>query len=290
MIRTLVSVTLALFFASIVAASPIPVRAGKMTIDVGLPLEVFTYKPANYTDGPLIVVFHGVNRNADEYRDFAITLAERIGAIVAAPLFDRERFPSEAYQRGGVTKSRKPQPREKWTFMLVPKIVAALRAAENRPDWPYYFVGHSAGGQFLVRMVALAGPLGAERVIAANPGSHLFPTREADYGYGFGGLPREWSNDEALRRYLAAPLTFYLGTHDNDPNDRNLERSEAAMRQGAFRYARGLNCFEFARQMAEKRGWEFNWRKVEAPGIAHNAARMFAAEQSKDALFGAGDQ
>ena len=29
--------------------------------------------------GPLVVVFHGVNRNAEDYRNFAIAVAERLG-------------------------------------------------------------------------------------------------------------------------------------------------------------------------------------------------------------------
>ena len=43
-------------------------------------------------DGPLIVVFHGVLRNAEEYRDHARALAERLGAIVVEhnPLYARE--------------------------------------------------------------------------------------------------------------------------------------------------------------------------------------------------------
>lgn len=267
-------------------AEPIPAGAGKVTVDVGVPLEVFTYKPANYAGGPLVLVFHGVNRNAEDYRNFALTLGDRFGVLVAAPYFDLARFPNEAYQRGGVTKDGRPQAREQWTFLLVPKIVAALRAAEGRPELPYSFIGHSAGGQFLVRMVALAGPLGAVRVVAANPGSHLFPTRAARYGYGFGGLPEEWASDEAIRRYLAAPLTLYLGTGDRDPQDKNLDRSEDAIRQGPYRHARGLNCFAFATNITTQLGWPLGWRLVETPGIAHDAAKMFAAPEVEHALFG----
>ncbi len=268
-------------------AEPVPLGKGKVTVDVGVPLEVFTYKPANYAGGPLVLVFHGVNRNAEDYRNFALTLGERFGVLVAAPYFDLERFPNDAYQRGGVMKAGRPQPREQWTFALVPKIVAALRAAEGRPDLPYYFLGHSAGGQFLVRMIALAGPLGAERVVAANPGSHLFPTRAARYGYGFGGLPEEWTTDEAIRRYLAAPLTLYLGTGDRNPQDKNLERGEEAMRQGPYRHARGLNCFAFATNITTQLGWTLGWRLVETPDIGHDAAKMFAAPEVGQALFGA---
>jgi poly(3-hydroxybutyrate) depolymerase len=251
------------------------------------PIEVFTYRPPTYRDGPLILVFHGVNRNAEDYRNFAITLAERHGAIVAAPLFDRVRFPRDAYQQGGILSEGVPQPREKWTFSRLLALITELQARAGNPALPYYILGHSAGGQFVARLAAVAGDLGAQRLIAANPGSHLFPTRDAPYGYGFGGLPDELSNDDAIRRFLAAPLTLYLGTGDNDPNHPSLDRSPPALTQGAHRYARGLNCFETAQRLAQQRGWAFNWRKVEVADIPHDAARMFAAPESSDALFGA---
>src|SRR5437762_3208612 len=76
-----------------------PAGSGKFEVDVeGTRFAIFSYKPSNYQDGPLILVFHGVNRNADDYRDNAITLADRTGALIAAPLFDSERFPSRLYQ------------------------------------------------------------------------------------------------------------------------------------------------------------------------------------------------
>ena len=271
-------------------AAPLPVGPAQVTVDVGMPLEVFTYKPPTYRDGPLIVVFHGVQRNAEDYRNFAITLAERFGAIVVAPRFDKPRFPTDAYQRGGIMKEGQVQPPEAWTFALVPKLVDRLRADEGRPELPYYYIGHSAGGQFLVRLVALAGAQGARRVIAANPGSHLFPNRDAVYGYGLGGLPDEWSDDAAIRRYLAAPLTLYLGSNDTDPEHPSLDRSPAALAQGRTRYERGLACYAAARKLAAERGWPCNWRLVETASIEHDAARMFAAPGAEAALFGADDQ
>lgn len=278
--------------ASAAARSPtaLPIGSSDYTFANGAePIRVFAYKPATYRDGPLIVVFHGVARNAEDYRNFAINLAERSRAIVVTPLFDRERFPMERYQRGGITRDGKPQPREAWTYAVVPRLVADVLTKEGRSELPYYYLGHSAGGQFLVRLAAFL-PEGPKRIIAANPGSHLFPTRETEFGYGFGGLPPPWSDDESLRRYLAAPLTLYLGTADTDPNAKSLDRSAAALRQGKSRYERGHACFAFARALAAERGWTFGWRLVEAAGIGHDAALMFAAPEAMDAVFARPDR
>jgi pimeloyl-ACP methyl ester carboxylesterase len=149
---------------------------------------------------------------------------------------------------------------------------------------PYYLIGHSAGGQFLVRMAAFL-PGEAQRIVAANPGSLLFPNRAHRFGYGFGSLPAELSDDSVIRRYLAAPLTLYLGTGDVLPSN-NLDQSPDAMRQGPHRLARGRACFAAAEQLARERGWTFNWRKVETPDVGHAAAFMFAAKEVEDALFG----
>ena len=86
------SLVLFLFLALSLHAQPIPAGPAQfIALNEGEPITVFTYKPPTYRGGPLFVICHGVGRNAEEYRNFAITLAERFGAIVAAPLFDRER-------------------------------------------------------------------------------------------------------------------------------------------------------------------------------------------------------
>lgn len=269
-------------------AAPVKIREGAGRFEVandGEPLTLFTYKPKAYRDGPLFVILHGVQRNAEEYRDFAIPLAERFGALVVAPLFDRERFPANRYQRGGVlTENGDAQPPEKWTYTAIPRVFAAVKEAEGRTEQPYFLIGHSAGGQFLVRLTAFQ-PGKAVRIVAANPGSLLFPVRDQNFGYGFGGLPAELQSDDVLRRYLAAPLTLYLGTGDVLPSN-SFDGSAEAMRQGASRLERGRACFAAAEALARARGWEFGWRKVETPDIGHSAAQMFAAKEVGDALFG----
>jgi poly(3-hydroxybutyrate) depolymerase len=275
--------------ALVAHAAPMPAGAGSVDIPTsGGIIKVFTYKPSLYQDGPLVLVFHGIGRNAEDYRNFAIAVAERFKVLVAAPLFDKEHFPADAYIRGGLlNKDGTLRPREQWTYALVPQLLAALRAGEGKPDLPYYLLGHSAGGQFLARFAAFY-PTEAKRIVAGNPGSHLFPRRDWDFGYGFGKLPAEVSDDAALQRYLAAPLTLYLGTGDILTDTDNLDRSPAAERQGAFRLARGRACFEFAQKLAAERGWAFNWRKVETPGIGHDGGAMFAAPEMAEALLGAG--
>src|SRR4051812_16087406 len=82
-----------------VAAERVPDGRAQITVNVdGTALEVFTYRPAAYRDGPLLVTFHGVKRDADTYRNSAVPLADRFGMLVIAPHFDEKRFPTKEYQ------------------------------------------------------------------------------------------------------------------------------------------------------------------------------------------------
>jgi pimeloyl-ACP methyl ester carboxylesterase len=272
-------------FSLSVVAQSIPVGVSRIVYEnQGEPLTLHTYRPPTYAGGPLILVFHGVKRNAEDYRNFAITLAERFRAIIITPEFDSTRFPSARYQRGGLMKGKQAQPTAAWTYTMVPGIVSFARKAMGNDTLPYYLIGHSAGGQFLVRMAAFL-PGEARRIVASNPGSDLFPTRDQPFGYGFGGLPESLSDDKVLKAYLAAPLTLYLGTDDIYPRP-SFDDSPDGMRQGQHRLERGRNCYAFAKALAQQKGWPFNWRKVETPGIGHDAAFMFAAKEVEDALFG----
>jgi pimeloyl-ACP methyl ester carboxylesterase len=265
----------------------IPSGKSKFETEVsGKRIEVYTYKPAGFRDGPMIVVFHGTLRNADEYRDDARKMGDDYGALIAAPRFDSAQFGRGQYQQGGLFRDGKLQPERDWTWSLVPKLLAEIRKREGRPDMPVYLIGHSAGAQFVGRMTAFVGA-DVRNIVVANPSAYLCPTRDEDYPYGFRDLPDELVDDGRLQRYLARPMTIYLGTADTE-RDQDLDKSAGADRQGKSRLERGRNVYREARELAEKKGWEFGWRLVEAPGIGHDHTAMFNDPACEIALFGRG--
>ncbi|MFM9872243.1 MAG: hypothetical protein ACKVQS_02115 [Fimbriimonadaceae bacterium] len=233
----------------------------------------------------MIMVFHGTLRNAEEYRDDSIEMGDRFGALIVAPTFDLERYPSWKYQRGGLLDAEgKAVEAADWTYAKIPQLATAIKKLDGRPEMKYWLIGHSAGGQFLVRASAFQDT-GAERIVAANPGSQLFAHRDAPFGYGFGSLPESLCSDEQIKKYLAAPLTLFVGTADNKP-DEYFDDSEDAMKQGAGRYQRNKASFEFGQKLAKEKGWKFNWRLIEAEGIEHDHLKMFNHAKCEDALFG----
>ncbi len=268
----------------------------------GVRLTFHSYKPATRArpgaGGPLIVAFHGSDRQTELVRDFLIPLADRKRAIVVAPLLDEERFPRWRYQWAGLLEpllkdgevikvGRKTRHRlrteQQWTARIVLALIDQIRTREGRPDMPFYLIGHSAGAQFVGRLSAFTTHE-ARRIVLANPGSYLAPSRRRAFPYGFGGLPDELKTDAALRRYLALPITIYVGTEDR--RRKGLDKSSGAERQGKSRYERGREIFRMARETAASKGWPFGWRLVEAPGVGHNSQEMYGGQTALEALFG----
>ena len=274
--------TVVMILASLFAAAPLgaaPIEAGSQTVDVnGKRMVVFTYRPAGCSDPSLLVVFHGIARNAQSYRDYTRGLADRLCLLVVAPVFDERAFPGWRYQRGGIVKDAAVQDARDWTGRLVLDLVAWVHRQEERP-LAYSLLGHSAGGQFLDRLAAFV-PTQARRIVVANAGSYVFPSLEIAAPYGLGKVYPELDGEAALRRYLEQPLTIYLGQGDTRDDARNPE----ALAQGDSHYQRGVNVFNAAQMLAQQRGGRLHWRLVELPGVGHSARKMFSAPQALEAL------
>ena len=127
-------------------------------------------------------------------------MAEKHHAMVAALFFDQERFPAHLYSWGGIlTKDGKLRDRKDWSFPMATEVIQTLLKREGDPKREHYLLGHSGGGQILVRYVAME-PVTAKRVVAANAGTYAFPRLDWDWGYGFGGLPNDLQNEGRLKK------------------------------------------------------------------------------------------
>ena len=207
--------------ASLLCILPLPCQAPAAPLAVEIPagksdfvltigattLQVFAYRPAKWTGERMLMVMHGTLRNADEYRDHAIGMGDRFDALILAPKFDRERFPSRRYQRGGIQREDGTAALpEEWTYAFIPEIAARARAITARPDAQLFLIGHSAGGQFVVRMSAFQDT-GAVRLVAANPGS------AARMAASFWGLSRH-RQPSRMAMYAAVTLSNVCSCDD----------------------------------------------------------------------------
>ena len=260
---------------------------GKGEVSVGegdRAIQVFTYKPKGFSNGPIFFVFHGAKRNADDYRDWSIALAEKHHAMVVAPLFDQERFLAHLYSWGGIlTKDGKLRNEKGWSFPIATELIQDILKREGDPKRDHYLIGHSGGGQFLTRYVAME-PVTAKRVVAANAGTYAFPRLDWDWGYGFGKLPKDLQKEDRFKKMVETPMTIYLGLEDTIPSGENFDASSEANRQGTARLQRGRNFFEYCQRLAKEKGWKFNWTKVEVPNVGHDANLMINDLRMEKAL------
>lgn len=247
----------------------------------GATLELFTYRPANCAPRFFLLVFHGVNRDAGPYRDHARPLADRLCAVAVAPLFDKQRFPRDLYQYGGIAQDGRAASTGHRTVDLLAPLVAWIRAAVGAPQMPYVLLGHSAGAQFIDRAAAFT-TTEAARIVVANPSTWVMPSLTEAIPFGFRGVEPAGRAEAALRSYLARPLIVLLGQADTSTH--NLAMSPEAMAQGPYRLARGRNAFGAAQAVAASHNWPFAWTLIEVPGVGHNATAMFDASQTTAVL------
>jgi pimeloyl-ACP methyl ester carboxylesterase len=242
------------------------------------PITVYTYRPTGCEKPSLLFVFHGLGRNASSYRNSARELADRKCMIVFAPLFDRERFPTWRYQRGGIVQDQKLLRKEQWTVSLVAELVAWARLEEGMPSAPYYLFGHSAGGQFLSRVAAFDPPRDAAQIVIANPSTYVLPSTSEPVPFGLGRVFGPTEGERQLSTYLDLPITIYLG--DDDTGDEDLSQFPEAVRQGGNRLERGRFVFDSAKSMARANGRNFRWRMVTASDVGHTARGMLQADEA----------
>lgn len=262
---------------------------GKQELTVaydGTTLKTFTYRPVGEIKGVLLN-FHGAGRNAEGARDTAIKVANERGLYVVAPMFEEDDFSSSDYHRGGLlSPDGRLLPKEDWTVSLVDDIAEWAHAKiGNLPGVETVAFGHSAGGQFLSRVAAF-GPDVFDKMIVANPSTLVRASLTEDMPYGFDGNMTSAEQETYLRDYLADPVTIYAGSADNDPNAPELSGGSAAMRQGDDRLERANFVYNEARELAEAKGWKFNWELVIAEGVGHSERNMLNAPEFQNAFGG----
>jgi len=245
----------------------------------GRAVPVWLHRPAGLAaDARVVIVMHGMSRNAEAYLEAWVPEAERRGFVVAAPEFDARSYPTaREYNEGDVlTEAGALRPRAEWLFPVVDRIFERVREAAGLAAESYCLYGHSAGAQLVHRLVTLAWSPRIELAISANAGAYCMPRLDVAYPFGLGGTGFEQSDLPAL---LARPLVVLLGSGDTDPAHPALPRHPAALEQGEHRYARGQAYLAAGREAARALGVECRWRLEIAPGVGHVHAAMapFAA-------------
>lgn len=244
----------------------------------GITINVYYYVPArgDIKDMKVQFVMHGVNRNADDYRDSWIDKANQYGIIILAPQFDKENFPTKKYQHGNVKNRGAINKTSAMTYSIIDDIFSALVQKNQLRNTKYNLYGHSAGAQFVHRFVMFYPSPYLDIAIAANSGTYTFPQDDYDYPFGFSGIGGvSKMKEEAFNKRL----TILLAEGDTI-RDSNLNVTAEADLQGLNRWERGNNFFKTSKSYADKRRFPFSWQLKSMSGAAHSNSKMskFAAD------------
>ncbi len=225
---------------------------------------------------PVLFVHHGMGRNGGDYRDYWLPLVDEADVLVIAPEFPAEGFPGAAwYNYGNRTNDAGAiNPSTAWTYEIDEIVFAALAAQGLTKRETYGLFGHSAGSQFVHRMLPLGDRSKVATAVAANAGSYALPDLETPWPFGLAGTDMD---DAGLRAWLGFRLTIMAGTADNDTIGDNLPREPLSLAQGPHRHARAHNFIAKARDKATALGIRCAWTIIDVEGVAHDGKRMSAA-------------
>lgn len=265
-------------------AEMLPQGAGSFSVEEQAganagPMNIFYYRPSAWTkDQPVVVVFHGLKRDAEKYRDDWIQYAEQYDMLVICPEFSEEKFPGVRYYNTGNVSDTDDetgtvQPKDKWVFSAIDDVIKETEKRTGVSAANITLFAHSAGAQMLHRYILFDGSAKVRRFIPANAGWYTMPDRSVDFPYGIKNVPVD---DKALQRAFAAPVTILLGGADTQ-RSKILRKTTLADAQGMNRFERGNHFFAMAKQQAGKMDAAFNWQIETVPGVGHNDALMAGA-------------
>ncbi|TGN40208.1 hypothetical protein [Marinobacter confluentis] len=235
-------------------------------------------------DTPVVMVMHGARRDANTYRDYWGTYAKRHNALIIAPEFSQDNFPTGwGYQSGNwvtadsasydESKGQRNPPEES-SFAALERVFDAVKNQFALNAETYDIWGHGSGAQFVHRMVMMWPQARIGTAVAANAGSYTFPDWTLPLRYG---LKNTGIEPEDLKPAYKHRLVIMLGTEDNDPSHRLLSQLDIALAQGAHRFEKGQNFYKVNKAQAEKLNTEYNWEIQTVYGIAHSGQKMAKA-------------
>ena len=266
----------------------------------------------------IVVVIHGILRNADLYFKSVVNSAVATGNTIShtavfAPSFKTSKdihLENELLWGGGNWKdgaaSTSPTAEEISSFAVIDLLLKTLIDTSYFPNLKSIILtGHSAGGQFVSRY-AVINPIRTKKIllhyVIANPSTYLYlnnmraidgkltpfenPVTDCldynDYIYGLEkrfGYAASDSEKTLLKNITSRNITLFIG--DRDTETELLDTSCGAMLQGENRYKRGLTYFNYLKSFFPSPLHQL----VIATGVEHDGEKMYNSPQGRMLLF-----
>jgi len=247
----------------------------------------------------VVLVIHGVLRNANEYFE-AVTTAATVDAVtshtlILAPHFKNQEDAIEGDEISWQDDDWKRGDGEVSSFSVLDRVL--YRLPISFPNLRKIVVtGHSAGGQFLSRY-GVTTPLPdfftdvEWKFIPANPSSWFYwnssrprPTEGCpeydEYPYGLknaNSYVAAVGVEKILENASQRDLTVFVGEMDIETE--LLDQSCEAMAQGRNRFERGSLYYEMMKGEAK------GLKKVVVPGLGHFGDLMYQSAEGRQILF-----
>jgi len=241
------------------------------------PLLVHSARPRRFDENtPVLIVHHGVARNGRDYRDYWLRVVDDAGILAIAVEFTERAFPDYLWYHFGNRHDENgtPNPRKQWTYGIDERLFAVLRGQGLTRREKYGLFGHSAGGQFVHRMLSFGYRDRVAMAVSANAGTYAMPDLRIAWPFGLGeaGL-----DPDVLQYVLEFPLIVMTGTNDTKTTGRYFPKGPRSMRQGATRHERAHNYVRAGHTAAEALGTRCAWTVVNVPGVGHDGEQMSLA-------------
>jgi hypothetical protein len=239
--------------------------------------------------GPILFVIHGSGRNSTSYLRPWRELVDAAGALAIAPNWPSSLYDgSEAFTLGVGTDAAPRGPTydpaewrasDDYTYSEVEHLFEAVREELGNTSCAYDIYGHSAGGQFVHRLVTFRPDARIRTAVAANAGWYTLP---GDGGgddpnyyvpYGLQGAPPIAGRRATMFEHR---LVVLLGEEDTLRDD-DLRQNEQADHQGQNRLERGRFYFDAAQEAAVDLDVPFRWVLDTVPSVGHQSSEMTPA-------------
>lgn len=236
-------------------------------------IRVWTYRPNTWRNGDeILFVMHGVKRNAKDYLNAWKAISQEENILVVAPEFSNKfsKYITNDYQEGNLfTYFGTKNPKDEWAFTVVENIFTHLKQVNLFKNETYDIFGHSAGGQFVHRMIMLFPENRIRTAIAANAGVYTYPNDKIEYPYGIKNI-----SNVQLEKYFEKQLIIQLGELDNSSKSGRFIKTDLAMNQGRNRLERGSNFYNWSKKYSKRENHSFKWSIDTIENVGHDYKKM----------------
>ena len=234
--------------------------------------------PANLTSATHVLLnMHGNGRTASSYHDAWYRWTRNNNYILVTPYFSDANWPDSGYHQGNVFEAENCvgslNPQSRWSFTIVDSAFTHLKSRFQLNDNKYDIWGHSAGAQFVHRMMLWKADARIRFGMAANSGWYTAPDTSIACPYGLRNPLLNFTTQQ-LVDYTNRHMIIFRGTEDT-LRDSDLRTTWQADAQGRNRWERAQYMYNKGVEI----NTNLNWQLIAVPDSGHDKDTMAPGAQ-----------